>query len=146
MYIHQSLKGLNTFFRVGFPQNYGSQPSLVPLLFQQPQEQSILLPLLLTGQKEKNILLPALAKWVTAAFLQREKPFLQRFAKFWCGSLHSLNAGSGYGQRSENTAIQQGWDMSGKDTGWDLGHLWGDDLRLLDTYCLLVFMLFYGLF
>lgn len=31
----------------------------------------------------------------------------------------------------------------GKDRGWDLGHLWGD-LSLPDTYCLLVFMLFYG--
>lgn len=123
MYIRQSLKGLNTFFRVGVPQNYGSQISLVPWLFQQPQEQSVLLPLLLTGDKEKNIFLPALSRWVTAAFLFVH-PSLRRFAKFWCGSLNILNAESGYCQRrSENTTTEQGWDVLEKDTGWDLGHL-----------------------
>ena len=34
----------------------------------------------------------------------------------------------------------------GKDRCCDLGQLWGDDLCLPDTYCLLVFMLFYDPF
>lgn len=99
------------------PQNYDFRCYLVQQLFQQTQEELALLPLPFTGEREKGVLLPVLSKWVTAAFLFVQS-FLRRFAKFRCGSLHILNARSGYGQRrSENTATEQGqrcaWERHG---------------------------------
>lgn len=84
---------------------------LAPQCFPQPQSS------LLLGKKERKLLPPSPSKWVTVISLH--SAFSKEVAKFDCGSLHILNAGSGYGQtRSEDTLLSKDGDALGKDGGW----------------------------
>lgn len=70
-----------------------------------------------TREKERKLLPPSLSKWVTV--VSPHSAFSKEVAKFYSGSLHVLNAASGYGQtRSENTLLSKEWGALGKDSGW----------------------------
>lgn len=70
-----------------------------------------------TREQERKLLPPFPSKWVTVVSLH--SAFSKEVAKFDCGSLHILNAGSGYGQtRSEDTLLSKDGGALGKDRGW----------------------------
>lgn len=74
-----------------------------------PQPQSSLL---LGKRRENSFLLPCPSGSLLSLSTQ--------VAKFYSGSLHILNAGSGYGQtRSENTLLSKDGGALGKDRGWN---------------------------
>lgn len=70
-----------------------------------------------TREQERNLLPPSPSKWVTVVSLH--SAFSKEVAKFDCGSMHILNAGSSYGQtRSEDTLLSKDGGALGKDRGW----------------------------